>query len=164
MAYRDEHDREGPRDRDRYVEEYETYRSERPRGGTGLATASAVVGALSLVAVIFTLGAGFIIALPGGIAAMVMGVAGRRRSSAGRGRALLGLITGLLAVILSVLVIIFLALVATVLDSVNLDGLNLDGLPDSIRDLAPGDLLQDLEQRLPEAPEVPEVPEQLPEQ
>lgn len=161
MTYRDEPDPDGPRarDRGRYVEEYETYRSEPPRRGAGLATASAVVGVLSLLAVIFTLGTLFFLALPGGIAAMVMGVVGRRRGGEGRGRALLGLITGLLAVILSVLVIVLVALLATLLDSVNLDG-----LPDSIRDLAPDDVLRDLEQRLPEAPEIPEVPDQLPEQ
>ncbi|HEV2770535.1 MAG TPA: hypothetical protein VGV40_10160 [Solirubrobacteraceae bacterium] len=161
MTYRDEPDPHNPRDRDRgrYVEEYETYRSEPARGGTGLATASAVVGVLSLLAVVFTLGGLFFIALPGGIAAMVMGVAGRRRRREGRGRALLGLITGLLAVILSVLVIVLVALLATLLDNVNLDG-----LPDSIRDLAPDDVLRDLEQRLPEAPDIPEVPDQQPEQ
>lgn len=161
MAYRDEPYRDDPHDRDRgrYVEEYETYRSDAPRGGTGLATASAVVGVISLLAVIFTVGALFFLALPGGIAAMVMGVAGRRRARGGRGLALLGLITGLIAVVLSLLVIVFIALLATVLDSVNLDG-----LPDSIRDLAPEDLLQDLEQRLPEVPDIPEVPEAAPEQ
>ncbi len=161
MAYRDEPYRDDPRDRDRgrYVEEYETYRSEPPRGGTGLATASAVVGVISLLVVILTLGTLFFLALPGGIAAMVMGVAGRGRAREGRGRALLGLITGLIAVVLSVLVIVLIALLATVLDSVNLDG-----LPDSIRDLAPDDLLQDLEQRVPELPDIPEVPEGAPEQ
>jgi len=161
MTYRDEPYEDDPRDRNRgrYVEEYEHHRSEPPRGGTGLATASALVGVISLLVVIFTLGAAFFLALPGGIVAMVMGVAGRRRASAGRGRALLGLITGLLAVILSVLVIVLIALFATLLDNVNLDG-----LPDSLRDLAPDDVLQDLEQRLPDAPQIPEVPDQLPEQ
>jgi fatty acid desaturase len=95
---------------------------------TGLATASAVLGTLALLAVLLTFGVLFFVALPVG--------------------ATVGVVTGVLAVLLSLLVV---ALIAVV--TIALDGIDLGGLPDAIRDLIPQDLERELDRQLPEVPD-----------
>lgn len=116
------------------------------RRATGLATASAVLGTLALLAVVLSAGVLFFVALPVGVVAAAMGMAARRR--AGGARATIGVVTGVLAVVLSLLVIALIAVVVTVLD-----GIDLQGLPDAIRDLMPEDLERELDQQLREVPD-----------
>lgn len=113
---------------------------------TGLATASAVLGTLALLAVVVTFGVLFVVALPVGAAAAIMGVVARRR--AGGGAATVGVVTGVLAVLLSLLVV---ALIAVV--TIALDGIDLGGLPQAIRDLIPLNLERELDRQLPEVPD-----------
>ncbi|MDQ3433254.1 MAG: hypothetical protein M3481_00985 [Actinomycetota bacterium] len=113
---------------------------------TGLATASAVLGTLALLAVVVTFGVLFVVALPVGAAAAIMGVVARRR--AGGGAATVGVVTGGLAVLLSLLVV---ALIAVV--TIALDGIDLGGLPQAIRDLIPLNLERELDRQLPEVPD-----------
>lgn len=124
------------------------------RHGTGLATAAVVAGVLALIAVLFTFGGLFFIALPLGIAAMIMGSIARRRAETGaadprgRGRARAGFWTGLIAVILSVLVGLLVAIGVALLSS-----LDLEGLPDSIENQIPDQFLEetqnDIERQVP---------------
>ena len=113
---------------------------------TSLATASAVLGTLALLAVLLTFGVLFFVALPVGAAAAVMGVVARRR--AGGAGATVGVVTGVLAVLLSLLVV---ALIAVV--TIALDGIDLSGLPQAIRDLIPLNLERELDRQLPEVPD-----------
>lgn len=120
------------------------------RQGTGLATAAVVIGVIALVAVIFTFGGLFFLALPLGIAAMIMGSIARRRSESGvadprgRGRARAGFITGLIATILSVLVGLLVVAGIALLSS-----LDLEGLPDEIENQIPEQLQDEAQQQLP---------------
>lgn len=113
---------------------------------TGLATASAVLGTLALLAVVLTVGVLFVVGLPVGAAAAMMGVVARRR--AGGALATVGVVTGALAVVLSLLVVALIVAVITLLD-----GIDLSGLPDAVRDLIPEDLERELDEQLPEVPD-----------
>lgn len=119
------------------------------RQGTGLATAAVVAGVIALIAVIFTFGGLFFLALPLGIAAMIMGSIARRRAESGvadprgRGRARAGFITGLIATILSVLVGLLVAAGIALLSSVDLEG-----LPDEIENQIPEQLQDEAQQEL----------------
>jgi hypothetical protein len=121
----------------------------RHRHGTGLATAAVAVGVIALVAVIFTFGGLFFLALPLGIAAMIMGSIARRRAASGvadprgHGRARAGFITGLIATILSVLVGLLVAAGVALLSS-----LDLEGLPDEIQDQIPEQLQDDVQNQV----------------
>lgn len=120
--------------------------SYQPKRATGLAVASAVLGALALLAVVLTVGVLFVVGLPVGAVAAVMGVVARRR--AGGALATVGVVTGVLAVVLSLLVLALIVAVVTVLD-----GIDLGGLPDAIRDLIPEDVERQLDEQLPEVPD-----------
>ena len=119
------------------------------RHGTGLAIAAAVTGVIALVAVIFTFGGLFFLALPLGIAAMIMGSIARRRAESGtadprgRGPARAGFITGLIATILSVLVGLLVAAGIALLSN-----LDLEGLPDQIEDQIPEQLQDEAQQQV----------------
>ena len=104
---------------------------------TGLATTSATLGILSLLAVVLTLGVLFVVALPVGLIAVVTGSMARRRG--GGGAATVGIVTGVLAILLSLAVVAFIVVVVTALD-----GIDLSGLPDDVRDLIPQDLEREL--------------------
>lgn len=119
------------------------------RGGTGLATAAVVLGVIALIAVIFTFGGLFFLALPLGIAAMIMGSVARRRAESGaadprgRGRARAGFITGLIATILSVLVGLLIAAGIALLSNIDLEG-----LPDEIENQVPEQLQDEAQQQI----------------
>jgi hypothetical protein len=126
------------------------------RHGTGLATAAVVVGILALIALVFTFGGLFFIALPLGIAAMIMGSVARRRAETGaadprgRGRARGGFWTGLIATILSLLVALLIAIGVALLSN-----LDLEGLPDDIQNLIPDRLQEDVQVDTPEVQNPP---------
>lgn len=121
------------------------------RHGTGLGVGAAVAGVLALIAVIFTFGGLFFIALPLGIAAMIMGSVARRRAETGagdprgRGPARAGFWTGLIAVILSVLVGLLIAIGVALLS-----GIDFEGLPDDVQNLIPDRLQDDVQIDTPE--------------
>jgi hypothetical protein len=117
--------------------------------GTGLATAAAVVGAVALLMLIFTIGGLFFLALPLGIAAIVMGGIARRRAKRGTadprgaGRARLGSVLGWITTVLSLLVVALIVLVVAVLSSTDIDG-----LPDQIQDQIPESLQDEAENQI----------------
>ena len=110
---------------------------------------AAVVGAVALLMLIFTIGGLFFLALPLGIAAIVMGGIARRRAKRGTadprgaGRARLGSVLGWITTVLSLLVVALIVLVVAVLSSTDIDG-----LPDQIQDQIPESLQDEAENQI----------------
>jgi FHA domain len=111
------------------------------------ALAAVFLGPLSILLVLFSSGAAFLVSLPCAIAAIVLGSVGMRKVDRGetesfRGLAHLGRITGIIGVVLSTLALIAFVLVAALLDTTE-DSLS--GVIDRIQEEIEGVEVPDVE-------------------